>query len=300
MVQTTGQHPELLYPGLAAIYGNEYAQHPVEYKKFFTMETMKQNFDKEQGVTTLPLASEKTEGNTVTYEQLFQGFQQEYVARTYSIGIQITEEMVDDDLYNYIAQAPKYLAQSMRHTEETIATNVLNNAFNNSFTGGDGLELCSRVHPNVGDGITQPNEPSTASDLTQTSLEQAFIDIKNFRDDYNKRLNYSPTKIIVPRSEMWNAQEILKTEYKTNSADNNVNLMSRQGLELVQTNFLTDQDAWFLTTTCPNGLKFKTRRPNKYQADNDFDTGNKKLKTTMRFATGFTDWRGVYGSPGAA
>lgn len=298
-VHATGNFPELLYPGLSTIWGTEYEQHQAVYEKFMQVEDSTQNFEKEQGMTGFGLASVKNQGDEVPYKEAVQGFQKEYRHVTYGIGAIITREMVEDDLYNYISQIPALLARSMRHTEETIATNVYNNAFNASFAGADGVSFISTAHPNAGDGDTQSNRPSTAADLSQTSLEQAIIDIMDYRDDQGLRLQVMGKKLLIPRSEYFNASEILQTEYKTDSADNNKNIISNIGMELVVTNFLTDQDAWFVLTDVINGAKFKRRRKAEIQRDNDFDTENLKIKTTTRFSTGFTDWRAVYGSPGA-
>ncbi len=299
-VHTTGSFPELLYPGLAEIWGESYEQHPVAYNRIFTMKRSDKRFEKEQGLTGFTVAGVKDEGDSVSFGRLTQGFQKEYVHTTYGLGAIITREMVEDDQYGYINKVPRLLAEALRRTEETVATAVLNNGFDTAFTGADGQPLFSTAHPNAGSaGGTQSNRPTNAADLTETSLEDGIIAIMNFRDENNNRLNLKPMKLVVSRSDWFNGTKILKTEYKTGSADNDVNVVSGLGLDLVYTNYLTDQDAWFLCTNIDNGLTFYTRREASIERDNDVSTQNLAIVTTKRFDTGFTDWRGVYGSPGA-
>jgi phage major head subunit gpT-like protein len=231
---------------------------------------------------------------------MVQGFQKEYNHTTYGLGAIITREMVEDDQYNVISRIPQLLAEAMGRTEETQATAVLNNGFDTAFAGADGQALFSTAHPNSGDaGGTQRNTPTTASDLTQTSLESAIIDIMNFRDENNQRMNFSAKALIVSIADYFNATKILQTKYKVGAADNDVNVIANLNLDLVVTNYLIDQDAWFLKTNAQNGLTFYTRRPAGIERDNDISTQNLAIVTTMRFDTGFTDWRGAYGSPGA-
>jgi len=299
-VHTTGFAPELLYPGLAAIWGQNYESYPKMYPKFMEMKTSDKRFEKEQGMSGFALASVKDEGDSVEFARMVQGFQKEYNHTTYGLGAIITREMVEDDQYNVISRIPQLLAEAMARTEETQATAVLNNGFDATFAGADGLALFSTVHPNSGDaGGTQRNTPLTNADLTQTSLESAIIDIMDFRDENNQRMNFAAKALIVSRSDYFNATKILQTKYKVGAADNDVNVISNLNLDLVVTNYLTDQDAWFVKTNAQNGLTFYTRRPAGIERDNDISTQNLAVVTTMRFDTGFTDWRGVWGSPGA-
>lgn len=296
-VMTTGNFAELLWPGIKEIYGTRYEMHPTMYKEFMEVQDSKQAFEKVQGLTGFPLAAVKEQGNEAAFSQMFQGFQQEYLHLTYSIGAVVTREMVEDDLYNQISQIPKLIAESMRQTEEIVATNVLNNAF--STTGPDGTTLISASHPLVGTGNTVSNQPATASDLVQTTLEQAVIDVKDFRDDQNLRLNLEIEKIIVPRSLIFTVRKILDTQYETTTNNNDVNVLSNMNIKPVVTNFLTDQDAWFCMTNNSSKLKFFRRRAAEIQRDNDFNTDNLKIKTSTRFSAGFDDWRSTYGSAGA-
>lgn len=296
-VMTTGNFAELLWPGIKEIYGTRYDMHPTMYKEFMEVMDSKQAFEKVQGMTGFPLAAVKEQGQEAVFSQMFQGFQQEYLHLTYSIGAVVTREMVEDDLYNQISQIPRLIAESMRQTEEIVATNVLNNAF--STTGPDGVSLISASHPLVGTGNNVSNQPSTASDLVQTTLEQAIIDVKDFRDDQNLRLNTEIDKLVVPRSLIFTARKILETQYETTTNNNDVNILTSMNIKPVITNFLTDQDAWFCITNNPSQLKFFRRRAAEIQRDNDFNTDNLKIKTSTRFSTGFDDWRAIYGSSGA-
>ncbi len=296
-VMTTGNFAELLWPGIKEIYGTRYDMAPTMYTEFMDVQTSKQAFEKVQGLTGFPLAAVKEQGQEAVFSQMFQGFQQEYLHLTYSIGAVVTREMVEDDLYNQISQIPRLLAESMRQTEEIVATNVLNNAF--ATTGPDGVALISSAHPLVGSGATGTNTPTNAADLTQTSLEQGIIDVKDFRDDQSLRLNTSVEKLVTGRSYFFTARKILETQYETTTANNDVNVISNMSIKPVTTNFITDQDAWFLMTDNPSKLKFFRRRAAEIQKDNDFNTDNLKVKTSTRFSTGFDDWRCIYGTAGA-
>ena len=300
LVHTTGSFPELLYPGLAAIWGESYSQYPKMYERFMTIKTSNKRFEKEQGLTGFSLASVKNEGDSVEYARATQGYQKEYQMTTYGLGAAVTREMVEDDQYGYIRRIPELLAQAMVRTEEVQATGVLNSGFDASVTGADGQSLFSTAHPNAGSGGgTQSNRPAVAADLTQTSLEAAIIAVRDFRDENNQRSMIQPKKLVVSNSDFFNATKILQTEYKVGSADNDVNVISFLGLELVVTTYLTDPDAWFLVTDAANGLTFYRRRAATIERDNDVSTQNLNIVTTERFDVGFTDWRTAYGSPGA-
>lgn len=299
-VHTTGFAPELLYPGLKAIWGNSYKQNPKIYEKLFAIESSDKRFEKEQGMTGFSLASVKDEGDGVDFGRMTQGYQKEYLHTTYGLGAIVTREMAEDDQYNVISQIPRLLAEAMIRTEETVAHSVLNNAFDATVTGADGVSLSSTAHPNAGSaGGTQQNTLTTAADLTQTSLEAALIDIDNFRDENNNRIIVTPKQVAVSRSDRFNLAKILETKYKVGSADNDVNILANLALEPVISNYLTDQDAWFVTTDAMNGLKFLWRRRADLNRDNDSSTQNLSIITTSRFDVGFTDWRGVYCVPGA-
>lgn len=297
-VHTTGNFPELLYDGIAAIWGTSYKDYPTLYTQFMTVEQSTQNFEKEQQVTGFPIAGVKEEGNQAYFSAMYQGYQKEYRHYTYSIGAVITREMVEDDQYNVINQVPTFLARSMREVEEQVSHDILNNGYTSGYTGADGQVLFSTAHPLVGGG-TLSNTLATAADLTMTSLENAIIDIMNFTNDQGLKMMARPVTLVVPTALAMTARKILETQYTVGSADNDKNIVASYNLKLVVSPYLTDSDQWQLVTDVPNGLKFKVRREAELDRDNDFDTQNLKLLQTKRFSTGFTDFRGSYGSPGA-
>lgn len=298
MTVASGNFAELLWPGIADLWGNEYKDWPPLYSKVFETKKSNKRFEKEQGVTGLPLAGVKDEGDSVGYVDPFQGYQKEYVMVTYGLGSSVTREMFEDEMYNYINTIPKMLARSMRQTEETVSWNVLNRAFNSNFVGADGVVLGSASHPLVGGG-TYSNTLATAADLTETSLEQAVIDLRNYVDDQSLKINTMPRKLVVPTQLEFVARKILETTQKLGSADNDKNVIRGSITDLVVSPYLTDNDAWFVTTDVMNGLTFFNRRAAEITRDNEFDTENLKFKTTRRFAVGWTDARGVYCVPGA-
>lgn len=299
-VHTTGYAPELLYPGLAAIWGTTYKQTPKLYTKFMNVKTSDKRFEKEAGFTGFTMATVKDEGDSVEYARLTQGFQNEYNHTTYGLGAIITRELMEDDQYNIISQIPRLLAEAMARTEETQATSVLNSGFDTGVAGPDGLPLFSTAHLNAGSGGgTQGNTPATPSDLTQTSLEAALIAIMNFKDDNGQRINVDAKTLVVGTENYFNATKILNTKYKVGAADNDINVISDLPIELVVSKYITDPDSWFLITNAGNGLTFYRRRAADIQRDNDISTQNLAIVTTERFSTGFTDWRGAYANPGA-
>lgn len=299
-VHSTGFAPELLYPGLAELWGTSYTGAEKKYPKFYQIKDSSKAFEKEQEMTGFTTAGEKTQGDSVPFARLTQGVQKEYVHVTYGLGAIVTREMMEDDQYGFINQIPRLLSEAMVRTEETIATAVLNNAFDSTIVGADNLSLCNSAHTFSGSGGgTWSNVPTVAVDLTQTSLESAFMDVLNLRDGNNQRLNYKPKQIIVSRSDFFTAQKILKTQQKVGSADNDVNIISELGIDLVWTNYLTDQDAWFLRNGIPNGLVFYRRRAADMERDNDrVGTQNLAIVTTERFSVSWTDPRDIWGSQG--
>jgi hypothetical protein len=292
----TGNFPELLWPGIATLWGLEYNKYKPLYKRFMQMKKSDKAFEKEQGVTGLPLAAIKNEGESVNFVNPLQGFQKEYVNVTYALGTIITREMMEDEQYNYINEIPGMLAESMRQTEETISANLLNNGFGTTTTA-DGLSLFNASHSNVGGG-TQRNQLSTASDLSQAALEQAVIDLMDFKDERGLRIMVTPELLLVPTALRFTAEKILGTKYAVGSNDNDINPI--EGLMPLQVNpYLTDSDAWFIKTNVRNGTVFYNRRTAELARDNEFDTENLKFKQSRRFAVGTTDWRGWFGTAGA-
>lgn len=297
MTVASGNFAELLWPGIADLWGHEYKDYAALYSRVFNIRKSNKRFEKEQGVTGLPLVGVKDEGKAVSYVDPFQGFQKEYVNITYGLGSSVTREMYDDEMYNYINDIPKMLARSMRQTEETVSFNVLNRAFNSSFTGADGLSLSNSAHLLVGGG-TYRNTLATASDLTETSLEQAVTDLRDYVDDQSLTIRVQPKKLVVPTALEWTARKILETTQKVGSQDNDKNVIRGTIDEIVVSPYLTDTDAWFITTDVMKGLTFWRRREAAIDRDNEFDTQNLKFLTTGRFSVGWTDPRGVFCVPG--
>ncbi|RJO72858.1 MAG: hypothetical protein C4523_02485 [Myxococcales bacterium] len=296
MTVSTGNFAELLWPGIKDLFGQAYERWETKYTQFCDIMESDKAFEKLQGVTGLPLASIKTQGNQIPFVDPMQGLQKEFVNVTYAIGSGVTREMYEDDQYNYINSIPSMIAESVRQTEETVATNVLNNGFSTA-TAADGLSVFNASHVLVAGG-TYRNQPSTAADLTQTSLEQAFIDISDYTDDQGLKINIMPKVLIVPTALQFVAEKILNTEYEVDTANNTVNPMKGR-LPLVVTPFLTDTDAWFIKTSSRNGMVFFNRRSADLERDNDFNTQNLLFAGTRRFSVGVADAHGLYGSQGA-
>lgn len=298
MAIATGNFAELLWPGINTIWGQTYTRYSTLYTNIFNTKKASKGFEKEQGVTNLPLAALKDQGDAVSYVNPYQGFQKEYVPSVYSIGVIVTREMVSDDQYGYINQLPSFLAESMRQTEETISFNVLNNGFSTSFLGPDGSALFASNHALIGGGANQRNQLSVASDLTQTSLEQMTQDIMDMIDDQSLKIRATPQYLVVPTQLYHRAHKILESQYVTGSADNDKNTL--QGtLKLLVSPYLTDTDAWFVTTNVPNGLNFYRWWAAEIYRDNEFDTQNMKVATVSRFTASWTNWRSAFGTPGA-
>lgn len=297
---TTGSFAKALYPGVANWYGKAYNEYPVEFKELFETFKSKRAWEEDVSVSSFGLALQMSEGAGVTYDSEQQGFMTRYTHVQYGKGFIITRNMVDDDLYGIVGpRKAAGLAFSMRQTKETVAANVYNRAFNPSYTGGDGLELLSTAHVNVAGG-TWSNELTTAADISEAALEQACIDIAGFTNDRGLKIKVMPQKIIVPKELDFEVNKILKTEYEVGTANNTVNVVrSRFPGGVVVNHYLTDTDAWFIRTNAPHGMKHWERRADDFQTDGDFDTDNAKYKATARYSFGWSDPRGLFGSPGA-
>jgi phage major head subunit gpT-like protein len=298
-MNNTANFAELLEPGLRKIYGDSYKDFSEEYSQIFEVDSSTMHQEKDQGLTGLGLVTEKSQGGGVDYSDALKGFAKTYTHTTYGLGFKITRELWEDALYRNIKQMPKALARSVRQTIEVIAAAHLNNAFNSSYTGGDSKELCATDHPLVGGG-TGRNELSTAADLDITSYEQMLIDLQTLTDDRSLKIAVMPKKMIIHPSNVFQAQMILKSSMLPDTANNNYN--PAQGTMpggYVALHWLTDEDAWFVQTDAPLGLTWFWRRRPEFTKDNDFDSENAKFKTTFRCSSGWTDWRGIFGSPGA-
>ena len=255
MAIATGNFAELLWPGIKKIWGAKYGRYPALYGQIFENKRGTLAFEKEQGVTNLPLAAVKNQGDGISYVDPFQGFQKEYVPTVYSIGTIVTREMAFFDQYNYINQLPSFMAESVRQTEETVAFNVLNRATNTSFLGPDGSALAVSNHALIGGVTAQSNILAVAADLTQTSFEQMLMNITDMIDDQSLKIRANAKTLVVPTQLAMRAKKILQSDFVTGSADNDKNVV-KGATGLVISPFLTDSDAWHVITDLPQGLTF--------------------------------------------
>ncbi len=292
-----------LEPGLHALFGLEYKRWEREHAEIFTEETSERAFEEETLITGFGAAPTKSEGASVEFDSAAEQWTARYVHETVALAFAITEEAVEDNLYDTLSRRyTAALARSMAYTKQVKAANVLNNAFSSSFPGGDGKELIATDHPTVQAG-TQSNEPSTAADLSESSLENAIISIGGFADDRNIPVAVQARKLVIPKELAFTAQRILKSELRVGTADNDVNALNSMGMfpeSYVVNHYLTDTDAFFILTDLTNtGLKMFQRRPLKTSMEPDFETGNMRFKASERYSFGFSDWRCIFGSPGA-
>lgn len=304
---TTGNIAKLLYPGLHTIYGHKYREKPKQCDQFLETRMSKRAYEEDIGITGFGLPSIKTEGNAVVYDEEQQGFLTRYSPQVWAMGFIITEEAIDDDLYDTVGpRRTAGLAYSMRQGEEITAANLLNRAFNTTYTGGDAATLIasaggggSATHPNVSGG-TWTNGVATAADLSEAALEQAKIDIDDIRDDRGKRMQLNIKQLIIASSNQFEAERILGNKLRVATADNDPNAMYTMGTipKVIVNNYLNDADAWFIQTDCPEGMIKYVRKAMTFAVDNDFDTSNAKFKCQQRYSQGWTDPRNMYGSPG--
>ena len=291
-----------LVPGLHALFGLEYERYPAEYEEIFDTESSERAFEEEVMLSGFGEAPVKSEGSMVTYDTAQESFTARYSHETIALAFSLTEEAIEDNLYDTLSSRyTRALARSMMTTKNIKGANVLNNAFSSSFVGGDGKELCATDHPTVGNE-TQRNELSTASDLNETSLLQALIDIAAFEDERGLKINAQARKLIIPTALQFVADRLLETPGRVGTADNDINALRNMGMVpegYTVNHYLTDTDAFFLTTDVPNGLKHFVRSPVATSMEGDFETGNVRYKARERYSFGFSDWRGIFGSPGA-
>lgn len=299
----TGSLASALRPGVHQWFGAMYNRYPDEYAQIFDKEISNMNYEIDVNLHGFGLGVVKPEGENISYDTMQQGFKKTYYHIVYGLGFIITREAIEDNLYMKMAKMQaEALAVSMKQVKETVAANVLNRAFNSSYAGADGIELCSSVHLLSGGG-TYANELATPSDLSEAALEQALIDIGGFVDDRSLKMQAQGMKLIVPRQLEFEAQRILNSEMQNDTANNAVNVL-KSGRYLpaghIVNHYLTDADAWFIKTNVPHGLMHFERRALQIDNDTDFDSDNMKFKATERYSFGFTDPRGIFGSEGAA
>lgn len=292
-----------LLPGLNALFGLEYARYGEEHKEIFETESSERSFEEETKLSGFSAAPVKNEGQAIAYDNAQEAWTARYNHETIALGFSITEEAIEDNLYDSLsARYTKALARAMAYTKQTKAAAVLNNGFDSDYPGGDGVALFSAAHPLVGGG-TNSNIPSTPADLNETSLEAAVIQIAAWTDERGLLIAAKPRKLVVPPSLMFVATRLLETELRVDTADNTINALKSNGSipeGYTVNHFLTDPDAWFLTTDVPNGMKHFVRTPMAQSMDGDFDTGNVRYKSRERYSFGWSDPLGMYGSEGAA
>jgi hypothetical protein len=290
-----------LLPGLNALFGLEYDKYENEHAEIYETENSDRSFEEEVKLSGFGAAPVKNEGSAIQYDSAQEAFTARYSHETVAMGFSITEEAMEDNLYDSLsARYTKALARAMAYTKQTKAASLLNTGFT-TFQSGDGVTLFNASHPTVG-GTLNSNRPSVAADLNETSLEQAVIDIAGYTDERGLLIAARPRKLVVPPSLMFVATRLLETELRTATADNDLNAIRSNGSipEGYRVNhYLTDNDAWFLITDVPNGMKHFVRTPMQTSMDGDFDTGNVRYKARERYSFGVSDPLGIYGSPGA-
>lgn len=297
----SGSFAKALWPGVNAWYGQAYSEYPVEYTALFDTNKSTRAWEEDVGTSGFGLAVQKGEGAPISYDSERQGFTTRYQHAVFALGFIITREMMEDDQYDVVGKRKAQgLAFSMRQTKEILGANVYNRAFSGSYTGGDGVSLLSNAHPNIKGG-TWSNVLGTAADLSEASLEQACIDIADFRNDAGLLIAARPESLIIPRQLIFEAKRILNSDGRVGTDLNDLNAIKTMGSipKVVTNHYLTDADAWFIRTNVPHGMKYFERRGDAFEMDNDFDTENAKFKATARYSFGWTDPRGAYGSPGA-
>ena len=293
-----------LLPGLNALFGLEYAKYGEEHTAIFETETSDRSFEEEVKLSGFSAAPVKNEGSAIEYDAAQETWSARYTHETIAMGFSITEEAIEDNLYDSLsARYTKALARAMAYTKQVKASTILNQAFTGSGnpTYGDGKVLCATDHPLVSGG-TNSNRPTTGSDLNETSLEAAVIQIAGWTDERGLLIAAKPRKLIIPPALMFTATRLLETELRVGTADNDLNAIKSNGSipEGYSVNhYLTDTNAWFLMTDVPNGLKHFVRTPMQTSMDADFDTGNSRYKARERYSFGVSDPLGIFGSAGA-
>jgi len=292
-----------LLPGLNALFGLEYARYGEEHKEVYETESSERSFEEETKLSGFSAAPVKNEGSAIAYDNAQEAWTARYTHETIALGFSLTEEAVEDNLYDTLsARYTKALARAMAYTKQVKAANVLNNGFSASYPGGDGVALFANNHPLVSGG-TNSNIPAVATDLNETALENAVIQISLWTDERDLLIAAKPRKLVIPPALQFVATRLLETELRVGTADNDINAIKNNGSipeGYTINHWLTDPDAWFLTTDVPNGMKHFVRTPLATSMDGDFDTGNVRYKARERYSFGWSDPLGMFGSQGAA
>jgi hypothetical protein len=292
-----------LLPGLNALFGLEYSRYGEEHKEIYETESSERSFEEETKLSGFSAAPVKQEGQAIQYDNAQEAWTARYNHETIAMGFSITEEAIEDNLYDSLSSRyTKALARAMAYTKQVKAANILNQGFNAAFTYGDGQPLFGTAHPLVSGGVNS-NRPTVAADLNETSLEAAVIQIAAWTDERGLLIAAKPKKLILPPALMFVATRLLETEQRVGTADNDINALKNNGSipgGYTVNHFLTDTNAWFLTTDVPNGMKHFVRTAMSNSMDGDFDTGNVRYKARERYSFGVSDPLGIYGSPGAS
>jgi hypothetical protein len=292
-----------LLPGLNALFGLEYAKYGEEHKEIYETETSERSFEEETKLSGFGQAPVKNEGAAISYDNAQEAWTARYTHETIAMGFSITEEAVEDNLYDSLSSRyTKALARGMAYTKQVKAAYVLNNAFAGGPTYGDGQVLCSTAHPLVNGG-TNSNRPTTGVDLNETAIENAVIQIAAWTDERGLLIAAKPKKLVIPPALQFVATRLLETELRVGTTDNDINAIKNNGSipeGYAVNHFLTDTNAWFLLTDVPNGLKHFVRTPMQTGMDGDFDTGNVRYKARERYSFGVSDPLGIFGSPGSS
>jgi len=288
--------------GLNTVFGMEYDRYPEQWRALYSTEQSMKAFEEDVQMIGFGAAPTKAEGAMINYDSGREGFVSRYVHETVALAFAITEEAEEDGLYGSLgAKYARALARSMQQTKEVKGANVFNNATGTS-VGGDGVSLLNGSHP-LGGGGTASNKLATAADLSETSLETLLVQISTAVDDRSIPVALSGRKLAVPPQLVFIAERILKSNLRPGTADNDINALRNMGMipeGVVVNQRFTDPDQYFILTDCPDGMKHFVRAPIKKAVEGDFETGNLRYKVRERYSFGFTDWRGVYGSEGAA
>ena len=291
-----------LLPGLNALFGMEYSTYGQQHKEIYETETSERSFEEETKLSGFSAAPVKNEGSAIAYDNGQEAWTARYSHETIALGFSLTEEAIEDNLYDSLsARYTKALARAMAYTKQVKGASVLNNGFSSSYVGGDGVALFSASHPLTSGGVNS-NIPSTPADLNETSLEAAVIQIAAWTDERGLLIAAKPIKLVIPPALQFVATRLLETELRVGTADNDLNAIKNNGSVsggYTVNNFLTDNNAWFLTTDVPNGMKHFVRSPLSNSMDGDFDTGNVRYKARERYSFGWSDPLGMYGSAGA-